>query len=234
VRPWLIPNCDPSYGWASGCLLALGSGIENPGCYHSDPNGVVGQTIQIAIQTKQKQFGAVDDGPGFTGYQQSVVTCNTGLKTCGSIVTTLPGSEIAFPSPEVTTLLHVPAGSIGTGQGQDRIDVGVCPPQIHAGSRNPLVMHDLVGADGLIATSDSIVTAYLYNQKASQPDPNVVKSVTVLGFAQIFVTQQDPSGDIEAVILGVVGCSTTDTDCDSGALKGSTLVPIRLITFGGG
>jgi hypothetical protein len=220
VRPWLIPNCDPS----GNCLLGPGGAVENPTCSSAG----VGKKLQIAIETKPTQFGAVDDGTGFAGYQKSIVTCNTGQKTCGSIVNTLPFSQIAFPTPGISTLLHTPAGSTGLGQGQDRIDTSVCPPQIHAGASNPLVTSGVLADDALVATSDSIVTAYLYEGPPLKL--NVSQPVTVFGFTQIFITQQYDNGDVEGVILGLAGCSTTDIDCNAGALKGSTMLPVRLIT----
>jgi hypothetical protein len=231
VRPWLIPNCDPSYAGPSQCLLNPGGDhpVENPAC-----PGVIGEGLQIAIETQPTRFLAVDDGTGFTGYQKSIVTCNTGQMTCGSVVHTLPFSQIAFPTPGIGTLLHIAAGNTGLNQGQDWIDPTVCPPQIHAGASNPLVIQGVIGQDALVATSDSIVTAYLYdNSGGPPPNPNVSRSVTVLGFAQIFVTQQDQNGDVWGVILGLAGCATSDTDCDPGAFQGSTMLPVRLITPAG-
>jgi len=230
VRPWLIPNCDPSYLGPSHCLLSPGSSVENPGC---GPGGVIGQSIQIAIETNPTQFAAVDDGTGFAGYQKSIVTCNTGQMTCGKWVNTLPNSQIAYPTSGLSSLLHIASGSSGLGQGQDRIDTTMCPPQIHAGSLNPLVAQGVVAADALVTTSDSIVTVYLFDGGLSKPA--TPQSVQVRGFAQIFVTQQYQNGDVGGVILGVAGCATADSDggCDSGSIKGSTLLPIRLITPAG-
>lgn len=248
VRPWLIPNCDPSQTapanpncmGTQAYLLHPGSGrIENPYCA---PAGVIGETLQIAIGTQPNWFGAVNDGTGLAGYQKSIVTCNTDQMTCGSIVNTLVGPGLAT-GPGVSALLHIPSGSTGPGLGQDRIDTSVCPPQIHAGAQNPLVVQGVVSQDALVATSDSIVTAYLY-QPSPQPsppprprtwplNPDVSRSVTVLGFVQIFVTHVDQNGDVWGVILGVAGCASSDTDCDPGALKGSNMLPIRLITPGG-
>jgi len=231
VRPWLIANCDPSYGTTSHCLLSSGgSGVADPGC---GSGGVIGQPIQIAIETNPTQFAAMDDGTGFDGYQKSIVTCNTGQMTCGKRVNTLPASMIAYPTSGLSSLLHVAAGSVGLGQGQDRIDAGVCPPQIHAGSLNPLVTQGVVAADAPVTTSDSIVTVYLFDGGLSKPDRS--QSVQVRGFAQIFITQQDANGDVWGVILGVAGCAASDRDgdCDPGSIKGSTLLPVRLITPAG-
>jgi hypothetical protein len=153
--------------------------------------------------------------------------------TCGKRVNTLPASMIAYPTSGLSSLLHVAAGSVGLGQGQDRIDAGVCPPQIHAGSLNPLVTQGVVAADAPVTTSDSIVTVYLFDGGLSKPDRS--QSVQVRGFAQIFITQQDANGDVWGVILGVAGCAASDRDgdCDPGSIKGSTLLPVRLITPAG-
>jgi hypothetical protein len=255
VRPWLIPNCDPDLSRVGpsgnpNCptsppsgkgqakiktyqayLLNPGSSrIENPDCY---PSGVIGETIQIAVQTKPTQFGAVDDGTGFAGYQKSIVTCNTGQMTCGRWVNTLPKSQIAYPTPAVGTLLHIDSGDAGPGQGQDLIDTTICPPQIHAGAQNPLVTQGVIAENALVTTSDSIVTAYLFDGAGLDQDSS--KSVQVHGFVQIFVTQQDAKGDVWGVILGLAGCANADSDgdCDPGSIKGSTLLPIRLITPAG-
>jgi hypothetical protein len=249
VRPWILPNCDPSHTGPSSnssCvpsappgttppppqafLLDPGSRVENPGCY---PGGVVGETIPIAIQTKPQRFLAVDDGTGFAGYQKSIVTCNTGQMTCGKSVNTLLVSRIAYPTPGIATLLHTALGSTGPSQGQDWIDTTVCPPQIHAGGLNPLVTQGVIAENAPVTTSDSIVTVYLFD--GAPLDPRTTHSVRVTGFAQIFITQQDQMGDVSGVILGLAGCATGDRDgdCDPGSIKGSTLLPIRLITPAG-
>ena len=217
VRPWLIPNCPPS----ASCMLTDSGSIQNP--------GVIGQTLEIAIGTNQQLFGAVDDGTGVVGYQKSIVTCNTGQMTCGSMVNTLIVSTAAYTGPGIDTLLHLSSGNTGLGVGQDRIDTSVSPPQIHAGARNPLVVQGVISEDAVVTTSDSIVTAYLYDNGNIALNPSVSQSVPVMGFAQIFVTQVDASGDVWGVILGVAGCSSRDTDCDPGAIKGASMLPIRLI-----
>src|SRR5579864_5393635 len=181
VRPWLIPNCDGTYHTNSGCLLSRGSSsVADPGC---GSGGVIGRSIQIAsVEMSRPQFEAVDDGTGFDGYQKSIITCNTGQMTCGKWVNTLPKPRIAIPTPGVATLLHITSGSTGQGQGQDWIDPTVCPPQIHAGSLNPLVAQGVIAENALVTTSDSIVTVYLYNDNGTALNPNTSQSVQVHGF----------------------------------------------------
>jgi hypothetical protein len=212
VRPWLIANCNPSF---PGCLLNAGNNysVASPGCVTS--GGVIGAPIQIAIETNNTQFAGVDNGGSLANYQQSITTCNTGQLSCGTVVNTVPvafaGQKIPFTTSGVDTLLHIGPGNVGLNQGQDWIDATVCPPQIHAGAFNPLVVQGVVGQDTLIATSDSIVTAYIFNGTLAPsvpPFPQLSQAVPITGFAQIFVTQVDANGDVWGVILGVAGCGS--------------------------
>jgi hypothetical protein len=238
LRPWLIANCNPSFP-SPGCLLNSGSNysVANPGCVTS--GGVVGEPIQIAIETDNTHFGAVDDGGGLASYQQSITTCNTGQRTCGMMVTTLPdsppGTKTATTTSSVDTLLHIGSGNVGLNQGQDWIDTSLCPPQIHAGALNPLVNQGVIGQDAAVATSDSIVTAYIFEGTLSPPVLPLplhqpVENITIKGFAQIFVTQVDSNGDVWGVILGVAGCGSSGGSCGgSGSIQGPTMLPVRLI-----
>jgi hypothetical protein len=238
LRPWLIANCNPSF-LGAGCLLDSGSSysVANPGCVSG--GGVVGESIQIGLETNITQFGAVDDGGGLASYQQSINTCNTDQKTCGMMVTTLPdtfpGMKSATTTSSVDTLLHIGPGKIGLNQGQDWIDTAACPPQIHAGASNPLVKNGVIGQDALVATSDSIVSAYIFDGTLSPPVPppplhQPVEQRTITGFAQIFVTQVDGNGDVWGVILGVAGCGGRGGSCSgSSSIKGPTMLPVRLI-----
>jgi hypothetical protein len=235
LRPWLIPNCNPAITPGPACggtqafLLNPGTnyGVANPGCVSS--GGVVGETLQIAIETDSTHFAAVDNGDSLANYQQSITTCNTGQLTCGTSVHTLPGTKSAFTTPGVDTLLHIGPGIVGLNQGQDWIDTAVCPPQIHAGARNPLVNQGVIGQDAVVATSDSIVTAYIYDWSLPLT-PATSQPELITGFAQIFVTQVDANGDVWGVILGLAGCGNSGGGCGgSGSIKGPTMLPVRLI-----
>jgi hypothetical protein len=243
VRPWLIPNCDPTPAHASppntsstlcpgeGYLLNPGdSSVTNPGCA---PSGVTGEPIQIAIASQPTLFGALDDGSGIVAnYQQSITTCNTGQISCGTtMLSMLPSSSVKSATQMgVEDLLHVTA--TGPGAGQDYIlPANVCPPQIQAGAKNPLVTQSVVPQDSVISTSDSIVTAYIWDGLPGSTLSTVPELVKIVGFAQIFVTHVDATGDVEGIILGVAGCgSMADRTCDSSAIHGPTMIPVRLMT----
>jgi len=233
VRPWLIPN-------TAGYLLnpASNYSVTSPGCVTN--GGVIGEPIQIAIETKPALYGAVDDGTETVGYQQSITSCNTGQLTCGTIVNTLPGNKQAFTTPSVDKLLHLPGGTTGApppaafvSAGQDTIVTSACPPQIQAGALNPLVFQGVISAGAVVATSDSIVTAYIYDP-STPLSTTESQAVTIVGFAQIFVTQVDTNGDVEGDILGVAGCGTNaGGTCGSVIvpnIQGPTMLPVRLIT----
>jgi hypothetical protein len=243
VRPWLIPNCDmnrpsppnpsstlcPGFGYLldPGSNYGVANTIQN--CFSG--GGVVGEPIDIKLQTSNSPtlYGAVDvDSPGlgnYADYQQAITTCFTGQTACGTRnLTILPqNAATAFATTAgVEDLLHI--GGVGI-LGQDTINSATCPPQITAGSSNPY------GTNGLIATSDSIVTAYIFDGPSMTTLIPGVQSVNIVGFAQIFVTQVDPgnNGDVLGVILGVAGCGNNAGACDSSSIKGPTMLPVRLI-----
>lgn len=248
VRPWLIANCDQTIGGlacggTSAYLLDPGNnyGVETPGC--ATGGGVVGELIDVKLSTvpPTSYYGAVDVDNG-TGnqadYQTGITTCLTGQTTCG--VKTLTVMQV-YATTEATTvtgvenLLHITA--MGPGLGQDTIDTTVCPPQIHAGPLNPLVTNGIVNVNDAISTSDSIVTAYIFDPttplttSAALP---ITQTVNIVGFAQIFVKEADPvhPGDFLGVILGVAGCGSNPGACTSAAIQGPTTMPVRLISTG--
>ena len=133
--------------------------------------------------------------------------------------------------------------------GQDAIVTGSSPVQIQAGSVNPMVIQGIVGPGAIIATSDSIVTAYIFDTPPGtigytglSYDPtgltDTPQNVSIVGFAQIFVSQVDATGNIYGYILSVAGCgSNPNAACGTGSgngisINGSTTLPVRLITQG--
>ena len=132
----------------------------------------------------------------------------------------------------VENLLHVAAVGVTS---QDTLDFTVCPPQIHAGALNPLVTNGIVAQGAVISTSDSIVTAYIYQPTPLNAAP-VPTPVNIVGFAQIFVAQADPNplnnGDVLGYFLGVAGCGSNAGGCNAGAIQGPTALPVRLIQSG--
>jgi hypothetical protein len=110
---------------------------------------------------------------------------------------------------------------------------------------NPLVTNGVVNVNDVISTSDSIVTAYIFDPTTpltvNTGPPGLAtpfaQNVSIVGYAQIFVMWVNPGlppGEVHGVILGVAGCgSNTGGGCNvSTTIQGSTLLPVRLITPG--
>jgi hypothetical protein len=248
VRPWLIANCDQTLsGTPPTCaapvvtLLNPGTnyGVTNPGC---TPGGVIGESIDLTLGSATAPgttlYGMLDvsNGAGIVGdYQNAITTCFTGATTCGTrnvFVMPVNAATQAATVASVENLLHIAAPGINQ---QDTLDPSVCPPQIHAGAFNPLVTNGVANVNDIITTSDSIVTAYIYDSTTpltvSNAFPSTPQSVNIVGFAQIFVQQVAPTGDVQGYILGVASCGgNAGGACDVNAIQSSTMLPVRLIS----
>jgi len=256
-------------------LLTPGNySVASPGYY---PGGVIGEPIEIYLPTPTNPavippatlpttlYGALDvDNPGtanFFDYQDAIPTCSTTQPTspqttCGiysmnilPIGPTAPSLLLGQSTINgVDAMLHLAPGVIGMN-GQDAIVTGSSPVQIQAGSVNPMVIQGIVGPGAIIATSDSIVTAYIFDTPPGtigytglSYDPtgltDTPQNVSIVGFAQIFVSQVDATGNIYGYILSVAGCgSNPNAACGTGSgngisINGSTTLPVRLITQG--
>ncbi len=242
---------------SQGYLLTPGTyGVDDPGC--ASGGGVIGEQITMYLPTPTTPgalplpttlYGGLDiDNPGlgnFFDYQNAITTCATGQTTCGQpTLGLLPinGTLSTSTAAGVAALLHV-ASPPSLGLGQDYINTPVtCPPQIHAGAANPLVTQGIVAQDTVISTSDSIVSAYIYDSLGpgySGLAYNLVgttaQTVKIVGFAEIFITSSDANGNVSGIILGVAGCgNNAGGACGLGSgngtsINGPTLIPVRLI-----
>lgn len=242
VRPWLVGNCDgshtsPKNSLCSGTQAYLlnasnNYGIANPGLA---PTGIIGESMNLQVSSVTSQYGAVDYGGGKSGYGSAIMVCQGLSFTCGNTVSTLPGNNKNTTASSVETLIH--ASDDGLGQGQDTIDTTVSPFQIHAGSNNPLVTGGVVAANTVISTSDSLITAFVYDGHSLSAGK---QTVTIVGFMQAFITQVDENNDVPIVILNLAGCGSNgqaNNTCGSSASGvggtttggGASLLAVRLV-----
>jgi hypothetical protein len=238
VRPWAVGNCDSAHTTPlnSICTGTQASfldpnnnyAVSNPG---ATPAGVIGGSINIRASSAPSEFGSVDYGGGTAGYTNAIQVCPTIQFTCGNTISTLPGNRGNPTATAVESLIH--ASNSGLGQGQDKIDTTVSPPVIRAGSSNPLVLNGVITAGTAITTSDSLMTAFVYDGHTLKPGK---ETLTIVGFMQLFITQVDSNNDIPGVIMNLAGCGNNPQpngtcSSSSGTVSGGggSLIPIRLV-----
>lgn len=238
VRPWAVGNCDSAHSIPlnSICTRTQASffnpnnnyAISNPG---ANPAGVIGESINIRASSVPSQFGSVDYGGGTAGYTNAIQICPTIQFTCGNTISTLELKLGSSTETAVESLIH--ASNSGLGQGQDTIDTTVSPPVIRAGSNNPLVLNGVITAGTPITTSDSLITAFVYDGHKLGKES---ETLTVVGFMQVFITQVDSDNDIPGVIMNLAGCGGNPQpngacSSSSGTVSGGngSLIPIRLV-----
>lgn len=251
VKPWLVPNADPTNPGNPLLIIANGS-VVNPGVIN--PTTMV--TFRSACDPAATCAGVVGTTPAAGKYVPAVVTAGTGnlcptcaggsnfeqavsccdtttVYTCGG---TTPNTQIDFTANPGTNgdtqngtqcLIH----SSGSGPflGQDVLNPGDQVTKIStitAGSSNPLVQGGgakLKLGDN-ITTSNSIVTLPIYD--SSTPIP-VSGQVTIIGFLQLFIDDIN-ANTIDAHILNVAGCGALVSS--PAITQGSSVaIPVRLI-----
>jgi hypothetical protein len=257
VRPWFVPNCDPNNTSPANSKCAPASNGNNTPAYFVDPTnrnaianakcvtqgGPIGEYFPIKVNTVPSQYGPVDFGAGANSYRTGIETCNTGQFKCGDTFAVKTGNTVGPTKQGVQTLLNI--SGTGLNQGQDTIDTTVCPPQIKAGSRNPLVLNNVVSSGTPISSSSSVVTVIVYDGTQLSPGKANYMAVPIVGFMQLFLTQvsdgtaghlcgttQMQDSDVCGVVLNIVGCGTTGGNCTgTGTVSGGggSLIPIRLV-----
>jgi hypothetical protein len=259
IRPWFVPNCDPnSISPANSKCAPASNGNKTP-AYFVDPNnrnaiannkcapqGPIGEYFPIKVNTVPSQYGAVDFGGGANGYRTDIEICNTGQFKCGNTFSVKTGNMVGPTKQGVETLLNMSGTGVNGQQGQDTIDTTVCPPQIKAGSRNPLVLNNVVPTGATMSSSSSVVTVIVYDGTQLSPGKGFNKAIPIVGFMQVFLTgdsdgspgqlcgnTQMANSDVCGVVLNIVGCGITGGNCSAGTGTvsggGGSLIPIRLV-----
>jgi len=118
-------------------------------------------------------------------------------------------------------MIHESAGS-----GQDML-IQEFPAIFNAGSNNPFVGTS-VQTNDIIMTSDSVISAPIYQQGPGAPLPGT--PVTIIGYLQLFINSVDiATGNINATVLNVSGCGSSPGPSTSAVQGAATSVPVRLI-----
>jgi hypothetical protein len=251
VKPWLLPNIDPTQPSASGpAIFLLGTGaIVNPallgqgwpglaaGC--SDCSGVLPSPLPGVFYP-----GAIDAGDfpapspseaspacnaGFNPYQLSIAGCVQRPIACGATATINIDRNPYTPTTTDRNTDTVQAAkclihlsALGDSDSIDTTAIPSPPFRFLAGNANPVV--SAVGRDVLV--SNSLVTVPVYDSTSS------ANPVTVIGFLQLFLNPQvvmPPANQIPVTIVNQVGCGTSMTGQPILG-NGASPVAVRLIS----
>lgn len=235
VKPWLVPNCDPTLGAGvcTGSYFIAGNGnIAN------QTPSYIGQTIQLSLittghasatgggyaldfyplnipTTLPNQSPVCSQCAGGNPYKENIACTSQVYLQCGQTISNSNTVKIqtGFGLTNNTRtgaqcLIHT--NTNGPSTLQDTLLSPGPPVVIHGGDNNP--DPNLRGVDN-ISRSDSIVTVPLYNENT--PGTPLCSGgncssghTTVIGFLQLAITQTNASGpQLQGVILNASGCS---------------------------
>jgi hypothetical protein len=253
VKPWLLPNIDPSLGPGNTIFNATTGAITHPGLLGwTDPNSPALFVASCASCTSpfptpsQWQYypGASSDFPAPTElpacnvaltnpYQRSMAGCVQTPIACNSTIhidTLADAGRNSQTGHAVNCLTHSLADQGDTVDSNPALTAGQ-PFRFLAGDDNPVA--SAVGQDTLV--SDSLVTVPVFNSPTTSfSNP----AVTVIGFVQLFLNPDGAAapvppapnpGHIKTTIVNLVGCGTNATGPPILG-NGASPVPVRLIS----
>jgi hypothetical protein len=225
----LTPDCNP--GSTSNCQLINPTPQPNtlPAAQNPSLQYVPGQ---VSTSTA---IPACKTTPLADGYAQAIAGCDQstqyqcGVTNANSVdLTEYPGGGAGDTAYGAQCLTHQDAGTTTTGNGQDGlVPIGSSPNypfQIQAGGNNPLVSEGLTNGN-TISSSTSIATVPIYNQNGSILASDGVRTVTIVGFLQVFINYVDGNGNVNVTVMNIVGCGSDP----SNTFNGTSPVPVRLV-----
>jgi Putative Flp pilus-assembly TadE/G-like len=253
VKPWLLPNMDPSPGGTTIFDKDHG-GITNTGLL-GFPSTTAATRLRDACPggncsaglpppTAWKYYPG-DPATTFAPPTQALPACSPALTTAyensiaGCIPTPISCNSVANidlsnygaarnteTSDAVNCLTH------STGDQGDSVDPAFIPPPFEflAGGDNPIVQTGALAAGTDVMISDSLVTVPVFD--SSTPPTN---SVTIIGFVQLFVNSDGLSnsapnlGHIQTTVINMAGCGTGASG-QSIIGNGASPVTVRLIS----
>lgn len=259
VKPWLLPNKDPSSSGASGQIFDPNSGAIQTqtllgwtsgtpltlAC--TGPNGCT----PLPVSTSAWNYFPGDDATTFPHPTNSLPTCNPALTTsyqesiAGCIQVPISCSS-PVGNPAHIDMSPYPASARNTDtadavnclthatNGGDSVTVSSAPPttpfEFVAGAGNPIA--GTAGYDVMV--SDSLVTVPVFDDTNYNPN---VPSVPIIGFVQLFLNPNGgptpntgvSTGQVNTTIINMVGCGTKVTGQPILG-NGASPVAVRLIS----
>jgi Flp pilus assembly protein TadG len=250
IKPWLVPNMDPSSASATAQIFDPASGApKNPGLlgWSASPltpacTGVNGSCTPLPALTHWAYL-AGDDATTFPHPTRSQPSCNPALTTnyqesvAGCIQVPISCSSPAI-QPANIDITAYPA----TGRNSDTTDAVNCLTHSATGGGDqltaPLPFEFIAGADNPVTgtsgsdvmVSDSIVTVPVFDTASYAPP---LPTVQIIGFVQLFLNPNgSPTpvlGNVNATIINLVGCGIASPGTPING-NGASPVAVRLVT----
>jgi hypothetical protein len=252
VKPWLIPNCDPTNaGPAGDCaaggafISAVDGSIQNNGSFvgklinltdvgAGTPTDTPPATLQyyratIPIRPPQPfcpSTSAVSCGQvGSDDYHDNIACSSAAQLTCGQTVGAGQPVFVGGGSTLLTdegTQCLIHATGAGAGLGQDVLTPSAPPIIIGPGGDNN--PNPALQGQTNISRSDSVVSLPIYHTVTNLQ----TGTGTIVGFLQLGITQDIGGGTISGVIMNVSGCNPGAVAATPVVGGGVSPVPVRL------
>lgn len=254
VKPWLLPNLDPSGPpgsaifnadgtIASTTLLGWNSGI--PGALNlacTSPNGTCTTPLPALAAWK---YLPGDDATTFphpttanptcnpvlsSSYQESVAGCIQVPISCTTAqafidLTAYPNASRNSDTADAVNCLTHATPTIGDA---DQVDpsASTVPFQFLGGNNNPV----LNARAKVVMTSDSLVTVPVFDTTTYTPAST---NVQIVGFVQLFLNPDGAdtpaTGNVNTTVINLAGCGTSATGTPIFG-NGASPVAVRLIS----
>ena len=220
VKPWLLPNMDPSNG--GNPIFNATTGAMNPAStllgWVTPPGPPPPPIIRLRADCTTCAAGSVPQTlryyplandavnypapsatsvvctgcTGFSNYQLSIAGCVQKPVSCNQTVNIDTATNA---NRDLDTADAVNGLTHSTANGGDKVDSANVPSppfQFLSGDDNPVVLSGSVPADTDIMVSDSLVTVPVINADAANwPPATGFPAVQIIGFAQLFL---NPTG----------------------------------------
>jgi putative Flp pilus-assembly TadE/G-like protein len=259
VKPWLLPNMDPSNGGAqifdpaSGAINVgsnlLGWSFVSPTWVPMSLRCPGGNCTPLPNPSAWSYYPGNDDPTSFphptfsqptcslvptpTAYQDSVEGCIQMPIACNSNNVNIDVSP--YPARNTETADAVSCRTNSKNNSGDTVTTTTppnAPIQFVVGADNPAAVANpsLIGQQ--VSISDSLVTVPVFNSVPGTPPTN---PVTIIGFVQLFLNPDgnltSPSGSLNTTVINMVGCGIGGAGTPPPILgNGASPVAVRLIS----
>ncbi len=218
VKPWLLPNMDPTNGGNPIFVTAAGAinsgskllGWQNSGAtrLRTDCTACTANSAPTAWRYYPGTTDAAGDFPppaassctgcgAFTNYQLSIAGCVQTPISCSSpAASPVHVDATNYPTRDAETGTAVTDLTHATANAGDSVDTAVASPpsgnepfQFLAGGDNPVVQSGALASGADIVISDSLVTVPVINVDNGTPAPLPgCPAFQIIGFVQLFLS----------------------------------------------